>query len=327
MPGSVYAYIWHVSRRGQIVLSILSLVIIPLATVPLELQRRIVDDAIGGGSLNLLLALGVAYLLAMIAQGGLKYAVNVYRGKVGECVIRDLREMVYRCTFFVAGDKGKKGAKPPADADKGTVVAMVSAEVEGLGGFVGEGISFPLLQGGTMAAILGYMIWIEPLIAALGIALYLPQIVLVPWLQGIINRHSKKRAELVREMGDFILEKGALAPFDSPLPKPYDGLIGGVYGLRIKIYKVKNFLKFLNNFLTRMGPLGVLLVGGWLVIEGHTQLGTIVAFISGLEKIGEPSRELLGFYRRVSDARVKYNLLVNTFPPMPASPAAAPSTA
>jgi ABC-type protease/lipase transport system fused ATPase/permease subunit len=52
-----------------------------------------------------------------------------------------------------------------------------------------------------------------------------------------------------------------------------------------------------------------LLIGGWLAIHGRTDVGTIVAFVSGVGRISEPWRELVAFYRRASDARVRYRLV------------------
>jgi ABC-type bacteriocin/lantibiotic exporter with double-glycine peptidase domain len=64
-----------------------------------------------------------------------------------------------------------------------------------------------------------------------------------------------------------------------------------------------------NNALGHLGPLSVLVVGGWLVIRGETQVGTIVAFVSGYEKLMNPARDLLNLYRQYSQMRVQYRLI------------------
>jgi ABC-type bacteriocin/lantibiotic exporter with double-glycine peptidase domain len=89
-------------------------------------------------------------------------------------------------------------------------------------------------------------------------------------------------------------------------------LIEDVYCARIRIFVLKYFLKFFNNLLGQLGPLSVLLVGGWMVIQGQTEVGTIVAFISGFERLTGPSRELLNYYRRLSQMRVQYRLVAET---------------
>ena len=49
--------------------------------------------------------------------------------------------------------------------------------------------------------------------------------------------------------------------------------------------------------------------GGYLVMQGQTQVGVIVAFISGFEKISAPVRELVSFYRVAEQARVQHDMI------------------
>ena len=51
LPQSLYAFIWRSSRRQQVWLVLLTLIVAPMSMAPLELQRRIVDDAIGNANL------------------------------------------------------------------------------------------------------------------------------------------------------------------------------------------------------------------------------------------------------------------------------------
>ena len=44
---SIYAYIWMTSRKNQIRICFLTAAIVPLSIIPLEIQRRVVDQAIG----------------------------------------------------------------------------------------------------------------------------------------------------------------------------------------------------------------------------------------------------------------------------------------
>ena len=90
MPGTLYGYVWKVSTRQQVRLCLLSLLVFPLTLAPLELQRRIVDGAIEGGDLQLLLLLGGVYLAAILCLAALKYVRNTYANRVGEGVVRDL---------------------------------------------------------------------------------------------------------------------------------------------------------------------------------------------------------------------------------------------
>jgi len=49
LPQTIVGYIWRTTARHQIALSALSIAVFLISAVPLELQRRIVNDAIKQG--------------------------------------------------------------------------------------------------------------------------------------------------------------------------------------------------------------------------------------------------------------------------------------
>ena len=307
MPTSLYAFIWRESKRSQIWLCLLTLVVVPLSMAPLELQRRIVDDALDSRSVMALLPLAGVYLVVLLVQGGLKYVLNVYRGRVIETIVRRLRELIY------AGSLEQHVAEMPLlEVQRGGLVSMVAAEAEDVGGFVGESLSIPLLQGGTVVAVLGYLVWVQPLIAGLAVALYLPQLFVVRWGQQHINRAARTHAKLLRKLGDHIVIIGpASAPGADPLRR-FMRIAGRAFDTRIAIYRLKFFLTFFGNFLDALGPLVVLVFGGWLVIEGRTEVSTLVVFISGVQKVADPWDQLISFYRVAANAGVKYQLIIDS---------------
>lgn len=309
MPPTLYAYIWQNSRRGQVVLSVLTVLVSFLTALPLELQRRIVDDALPARSLTLLLGLAAAYLGVLLVQGGLKYGLNVYRGRLVEDITRRLRLTIFDATRPRAVDDHVHHGREPAEA--GAIVSMVAAETEDLAGFVGDSFSFPLLQGGTAAFVVGYLLWVQPTIAAFGILLYLPQLVVVPVGQGAINRWSARHVRLVRQIGDLIA-----LPFTAASggASTYRQLVDDSFQARVTIYRIKFFLTAFGNFLDAIGPLIVLALGGWLVMRGGVEIGTLVVFISGFQKLADPWDQLTNFYRMLSNARVKYRLIADTLP-------------
>jgi len=290
LPSRLYGYILHISMRQQIVLSLLTVVVAGLAMVPLELQRRIIDDAITPGNERLLVILALAYLAFAIFSGLLKFMRSVYQGRLSEGVIRSLRKRLTRHKFG------------PGDPGEGSVVSMVSAEAEQLGGFVGESIGFPLLQGGTLLSVVGYMLFVEPLIALVALAFFIPSLLLAPWIQRRLNLLVERRTTRLRELGDIIAED---------LDDGADTVIDEIYRLRKRIFVLKYLAKFVNNLVGHLGPIAVLGFGGSMSIAGQTELGVLVAFVTGFEKIMDPARQLLDFYRRAAQMRVQYRLIVD----------------
>ncbi len=59
-----------------------------------------------------------------------------------------------------------------------------------------------------------------------------------------------------------------------------------------------------------MGTLVVLIVGGYLVIQGKATIGVVVAFVSGFERISGPLHDLLNFYREYEQAKVQLKMIV-----------------
>lgn len=295
MPqGSLYRYILQITRRRQVLASLLTLLLAPLAAVPLELQRRIVDDAVPQGDSSLLFALGGGYIAVMLVQNALKYTLNLTKGRVLEDIARDIRQAMLR-RLAAAG-------APPAG---GTVADVLVAESEEVAGFASESLSVPLLQGGTILFVLGYLVWVEPLIAVLAAAIYLPQATVVPLVQHRINRITRLRTRMMRRLtGAAIAARGGVPPAAA-----FGGQIERLYRLRIAIYRRKYFLTLLGNLLDAAGPLAVLVAGGWLVLHGQTTIGALVVFLTGLQRIADPWDQLVSFYRSVSNARIAYGLI------------------
>ncbi|MEP4378726.1 MAG: ABC transporter ATP-binding protein [Alphaproteobacteria bacterium] len=289
MPRRLYTYVWKISAAQQVRLCLMTILVFPLSLAPLELQRRIIDDAILKGATDLLMLLGGLYLAVLLAHGGLKYVRNVYQNRAAEGVTRLLRRRTLNHEDY------------GADSDDGTRQSIIAAEAEKLGAFVGESVSFPLLQAGIVVSVAGYMLIIEPVVAAVAIGFFLPSLFVVPLIQGKVNKLAETRTKKTRELGTMALE-------DENTDKA-EGLIESIYDIRIRIFLLKYFMKFINNLIGQIGPLSILLVGGWMVIRGHSEIGTIVAFISGYERMINPARDLLNFYRRLSAMDVQYKLV------------------
>jgi ABC-type bacteriocin/lantibiotic exporter with double-glycine peptidase domain len=294
MPGSLYAYVFKVSAKQQLPLCLLSVLIFPITLAPLELQRRIVDGAITGQNMRLLFLLGGLYFAAVAVQGLLKLLRNIYLNRVAEGVTRILRMRIAHSLDF------------DTDPDEGTTQSIISSEAEKVGGFVAESIAFPLLQAGIVLSVAGYMLVVEPIIAAVAIAFLVPSAIVVALSQPVLNRLAEEKITAARELGQCVLSDGRGEAGKDADP---DGFIEWMYRLRLRFALIKHATKGLNNLISHMGPLSVLMIGGWLVIQGQTEIGTIVAFISGYERMTSPARDLLNFYRRLAMMRVQYGLV------------------
>lgn len=294
LPRTIAGYVWRANAAHQVMLCLLSAAVFALSALPLEIQRRIVNDAIKDGATRTIVWLAIAYAGVAVAQNGLKLVLNVYRGWVSERAVRRLRKKI---AGMVA--PGIDDALSPREA--GVELAMVLSEAEPIGGFVGTSISEPLLQGGILLSIIGYMIYLEPLTGVLSIAFLVPQFVFVPLLQGMINRRAQARIEVLRNLTTDMIEP-------RPSPQPAADLIDAVFVLNMGIFRIKYSMNFLMNLAYHFAVATALGVGGYFAVIGRLEVGSVVAIVVGLGRLNEPWGDIVSWWREMAVVSVKYQL-------------------
>jgi len=305
-PPGIFRYIRRTSARDQVALCALSVVVFLLATVPVELQRRIVNVALHDRDLGGVAMLGLIYLGVTLVSGLLKLALNVYRGWVSENAVRQLRAKVYD----LAAARRDGGSDDPKE--EGIGISVILAEAENVGGFVGISVSEPLLQIGVLLTMFCYMAVLQPWMAVLSFLFFSPQLFFVPRLQHRINERARGRIEVLRAVsGDLV---GDWAEGHARLRRPvFLRRIDRVFALNMRIFELKFAMNFLINELHHAGVVAILLVGSWLAFGGSIEIGTVVAFVSGLDQLNEPWGELVSYFREMTVARVKYGLVAGAF--------------
>ena len=87
-------FVWRASGVHEFYAGLLAIAVALLNFAPIDLQRRIVDEAIASRDVKALLVLGVLYLAIVFIQGALKYALLVYQGWVGESAVKTARDQL-----------------------------------------------------------------------------------------------------------------------------------------------------------------------------------------------------------------------------------------
>lgn len=299
-----YRYIWNVSGRHQVLLSLLAVGLFAVQLVPLELQRRIINHATERAEYSAIATLCLIYLFAVLLQGGLKYALNMYRGSVSEAANQRLRlEANPAAKADVADGAGSQ--------DEGVAISIIVSEVEAVGGFIGSSFSEPILNGGILLSIFGYMLFTQPLLALVAIALFCPQFLFIPLLQDAINKRTASRIKTMRVLSSGIVNEAAERAGVRE-QKTFRRRVREIYRLNMEIFYRKFGMSFLINLFHHLGTIGILAVGGWLLLQGRTEMGTIVAFLSGINRMNDPWSDLVNFFRDLTNAGVKFRLIVAT---------------
>jgi ABC-type bacteriocin/lantibiotic exporter with double-glycine peptidase domain len=71
----------------------------------------------------------------------------------------------------------------------------------------------------------------------------------------------------------------------------------------------------------------VLAVGGWYAVTGRIEVGTVVAFVSGLAKVNDPWGDLVNWFRDATSTGVKYRLVSDAVERLRTSPITASGAA
>lgn len=326
MEDNIFKFILKHSKKDQIILLIFTIVSFPFLYYSLDLPKTIINKAIGGGTgsrdllgwqlgqMEYLLALCTIFLALVFVNGGFKYFLNVYRGVVGERMLRRLRyDLFHRILRFPLPQFRK--------VSQGEIVSMVTAETEPLGGFVGDSISLPAFQGGTLLTILIFMFVQDWVLGLAAIALYPIQMYVIPKLQTKVNELRKARTIKVRKLseriGEVVTGIQELHAHDTSRYElaDYSVRMDEIFRIRYDVYKLKFLIKFLNNFIAQLTPFFFYSIGGYLVIKGDLSFGALVAVLAAYKDLSAPWKELLTYYQQQADSRIKYDLLLDTFQP------------
>ncbi len=317
MERNLHRYIIQRSLRLQLVLIAISFVLgLGLNPLMLDLQKRIINQAIGQRNFDALLWLCGGFLGAVLLNGALKYVKQNLEGYISETMLRDLRSELYNriLRFPLPHLKG---------TSTGQLVAMILGEVEDLGGYFGLALSTPAFHGAMLLGTLGFMVYANPWMALVSMVLFPIQIFFIRRLQRRVSAMSRDRVRLVRGLSDRIQESvGGLQEIYANDTSAYESgrfrhQLQRIFKIRLSIYNLKYLIKWINNFLEKFGQFVLLLVGGWLIIN-HPEsfnLGVLVAFLQAYAQLNEPWRELINFFQLRENARVKYEQVIANFDP------------
>ncbi len=323
MQPTIFGFIRRYSWRQQLVILVATVLSFPFLYASLDLPKQIINDALGqpdGGvimgyelkQLDYLMVLCTAFLLLVLINGGFKYFINVYKGVVAERMLRRFRYMLYSQTMRFPLPQFRR-------LSQGELVQLINAEVEPLGGYVGEALATPAFQGGTLLTILTFMFVQDPILGLAAIALYPVQIYLIPKLQRRVNALGKRRVRRMRRLAERISETaGGVRDIRANDATQYERAtfsreLGRVFDIRFDIYKLKFLIKFINNFIAQLGPFFFFSIGGYLVIQGDLTIGALVAVVGAHKDLSAPWRELLNHYQLFMDVRIKYDQVVAQF--------------
>jgi ABC-type multidrug transport system fused ATPase/permease subunit len=309
---SLFSWVFSGSLTLQIFLLITIITTVFARVFPIEMQKRIVNQAIKLKTVELLVIYCGLYLAAVIIAGGLKYLISYLQTIIGQQAVNDMRKDLYRHILTLPMGFFRK-------TQPGMVVQSLVTELATAGDFVGMAIAIPVTSLLTLIAFALYLLWLNPLLAIVSFSIYPLALIVLPWLQKKANTENKKRVEASRDLSGKIAEavtgmheiQGNGAQHIES--QKFNFLANKLLKIRIIWNLYRQGIKVSNNFFTNLGPFLIFILGGYLAIQGRLELGALVAFLSAQEKLYDPWRELTDFYQAYQEASVSYSRTIDYF--------------
>jgi putative ABC transport system ATP-binding protein len=271
-----------------------------------------VFDGFALHQLPYLFALTFAFLSLIVVNGGLRFQINTMKGWLGERMLRRLRYALFDriLRFPLARFRRVKSAE---------LATMIKDEVEPLGGFVGESLITPLALAGEALTAMFFIMFQHVYLGLIALGVVGAQAIIIPKLRRRLLVLAKQRQLGARQLSGRIAEVAdGVTEVHANDTSNYEraeisSRLGTIFRIRFEFYQRKFMIKFLNNFLSQVGPFLFYVVGGYLVIKGSLDIGTLVAVIAAYKDLPSPIKELIDWDQQRLDVQIKYTQVVEQF--------------
>lgn len=346
----LFSYIWRHSKRDQIAICAVVLASLPFYFASLDLPKRIVNDAItgrafshgqdtatfleikvdwpaflGGGRtelfdgfhvdrLELLFGLSLMFLGLVIVNGAFKFWINLQKGILGERMLRRLRFQLFALMLRFTPEA-------QSEVKSSETATIIRDEVEPIGSFIGDAIVVPAQLGTQALTALAFILMQNVWLGLVAGGMVGVQMTVIPRLRRQIIVLSRKRQIASRAFAGRVAEvlDGLPAVTLNNTGRWERAEIGGrlysLYDLRLRIYRRKFAVKYLNNLLAQVTPFLFYAIGGVFALKGELDIGQLVAVLAAYRDLPPPLKELIDWDQQRLDVEVKYETVAAHFGP------------
>jgi putative ABC transport system ATP-binding protein len=352
----LFPYIWRYSKGDQLKICAVVLASLPFYFASLDLPKRIVNDAItgkafshgeatapfleltiqwpsvlGGGTsrlfegfqldrFELLLGLSTLFLSLVLINGAFKFWINLQKGILGERMLRRLRFQLFTLMLRFSPEAQR-------EVKSSETATIIRDEVEPIGSFIGDAIVVPVFLGTQAATALAFIMMQNIWLGLAAGAMVGVQMTVIPRLRREIIRLSRRRQIASRNLAGRVAEvlDGLPAVLLNDTGRWERAEIGdrlySLYDLRLRIYRRKFAVKYLNNLLAQVTPFLFYAIGGYFALKGELDIGQLVAVLAAYRDLPPPLKELIDWDQQRLDVEVKYETVAAHFGPQRLRPA------
>lgn len=300
------ARIYRLFKRYRLQLSailILALTGSLIGLVPPLIMREIIDTALPNGDRRQLLFLAALMVLLPLLSGLLGVWQNHENTKVGQGVMRDLRQSLF-------ANLQRQSMSFFTDAKSGEIIQRVTGDVQAVQNVVTTLIVSAVTQSVTVVTtiiILFVLDWRLAILATVILPLFILPVRKVSEVRKRLRGETQKvRGDMSARLGEIFGVSGALLTRifqqEPNQQKQFTFLNERVMSLELRLNLVGRWYGMVIGVLGPLGTALIYLYGGWKVIEGTMTIGSIIAFAAYLGRLYGPVGTLLNLRVEVGTA-------------------------
>ncbi|WP_233277780.1 ABC transporter ATP-binding protein [Paenibacillus durus] len=323
----IYRYFLPYWKQTLVVLAILILTSL-LGLLPPLLIQQIVDHALPGKDLRMLIFLVTASLGATVASGLLGVLQSYLNSFISQNIVYDMKNQMYRhlqdmpLQFF-------------SNVKQGEVITRMTSDISGIQGvFSGTIVNFAsnLLVLISTAGTLFLMNWKLALVSVLVVPLFVAP---TRKMGSVRWKLAKQTQEKISEQNHIIEETLSLSGYmlmklftrEDTERSRFREVSLAATRLQIRESMAGRWFMMLVSTFASIGPMLIYLYGGYLFIQGEITVGAIIAFVALLGRLYSPVGQLTNLYVEIKRSVALFERIFDYFdmdPQIVDSPQAAP---
>jgi ABC-type multidrug transport system fused ATPase/permease subunit len=282
--------------RGRVIAMFVALLLGTAATLaPAPLAARAIDDGIVPGNLSALNLTVVLFLVSALVYWGASYVQTYLVNWVGQRALQDLREQMFR----------HLQSQPVGFYERnraGVLLSRMTNDVEALDSLVTDTIVTLFQASLTLLGTIGILLYLDVKLALITFCIF-PVMAIASLVFrvasadayrrtretiGAITGYLQETLSGIRVVRSFGQEPAHLRRFGALNERNRDANMVTV-NLNATYFPVV-------EMLSALATVGILLIGGYEVLDGQTEIGVLVGFIAALNGFFDPINQLSQVY-------------------------------
>jgi len=265
------------------------------------LVKLAIDDHIAVGKLEGLWRIALVFLVALVAEFGLRFGQIYVLQRTGQNVIFDIRTAAFAhlqrlpSSFFDRNPVGR-------------LMTRVTSDVEALNELFTSGVVMMVADLVKLAGIVVILIWMDWRLALVTFAVVPPTLLATWFFRGRMRVAYRTVRTMIARLNGFLQENVSgmrivqLFAREKSAMHQFREISDAHRDAQLRAVKYESAFSALAELIGSVTLAGILWVGGWGILGDVVTFGTLVAFIQYSAKFFGPIQELSQYYTSMQAA-------------------------